>query len=144
VLFLVPALSLTGIPPLSGFFAKLALLQAGLAAGQYAIAAVALAVSLLTLFSMFKIWNEAFWKPRPIERPTEAASGEPPPSYRPASMAMLVVPCVVLAAITVSIGAAAEPVFVLSLDVAEQLLGRDEYVRAVLGAGDAATEADRP
>ncbi len=36
-LFLVPALALAGIPPLSGFWAKLRLVQAGLDAGSYAI-----------------------------------------------------------------------------------------------------------
>jgi multicomponent Na+:H+ antiporter subunit D len=65
ILFMIPALSLAGIPPLSGFFAKLALVQAGLAAKQYAIVATALGVSILTLFSMIKIWTEAFWKPLP-------------------------------------------------------------------------------
>ena len=65
VLFLVPALSLAGIPPLSGFFAKFSLVRAGLESEQYWIVAAALAVSLLTLFSMIKIWNEAFWKADP-------------------------------------------------------------------------------
>src|SRR5690606_11405510 len=65
LLFLIPALSLAGIPPLSGFFAKLSLIQAGLGTGYYAIAAAALVVGLLTLFSMTKIWAEAFWKPFP-------------------------------------------------------------------------------
>src|SRR5688572_24676152 len=64
-LFLVPALSLGGMPPLSGFFAKLSLVQAGLGAGRYAIVAAALVVGLLTLFSMTRIWAEAFWKPLP-------------------------------------------------------------------------------
>ena len=55
VLFLLPALSLAGVPPLSGFFGKLLLVQAGIAAGGYGIVAIALFVSLLTLFSMNKI-----------------------------------------------------------------------------------------
>src|SRR5690606_29552278 len=51
VLFLLPALSLAGIPPFSGFVAKLALVQAGFDQQQYAVVAMSLAVSLLTLFS---------------------------------------------------------------------------------------------
>ena len=79
VLFLIPALSLAGVPPLSGFFAKLALLQAGLATEQYAIVAAALGVSLLTLISMTKIWSEAFWKPAaaPAIDPPAAGTGTP-------------------------------------------------------------------
>jgi multicomponent Na+:H+ antiporter subunit D len=65
MLFLVGALSLAGVPPFSGFLAKLALVQAGLALDQLLIVGVALAVSLLTLYSMLKIWNAAFWKPLP-------------------------------------------------------------------------------
>jgi multicomponent Na+:H+ antiporter subunit D len=60
ILFLVSALSLAGIPPLSGFVAKLFLIKAGLEVGQYAIVAVALITGMLTLFSMIKIWAEAF------------------------------------------------------------------------------------
>jgi len=65
VLFLVPALSLVGIPPLSGFWAKLMILQEALAQGRVVWTAVALLVSVLTLYSMMKIWMEAFWKRHP-------------------------------------------------------------------------------
>ena len=63
VLFGVAAMSLAGIPPFSGFLAKLALIEAGLEIDHLLIVLVALAVSLLTLYSMLKIWNAAFWKP---------------------------------------------------------------------------------
>jgi len=65
VLFLIPALSLVGIPPLSGFWAKLLVLQEAIGQGRVAWTAVALLVSVLTLYSMMKIWMEAFWKPHP-------------------------------------------------------------------------------
>ncbi|MEM9488950.1 MAG: proton-conducting transporter membrane subunit, partial [Myxococcota bacterium] len=41
ILFLIPALSLAGIPPLSGFWAKLATFKAVLASGGYLVAAAA-------------------------------------------------------------------------------------------------------
>ena len=65
VAFLLAALSLAGIPPLSGFWAKLVLVQAVFAGGQGWLVAAALGAGVFTLLSMVKIWSEAFWKPRP-------------------------------------------------------------------------------
>ena len=61
VLFLLPALSLAGMPPFPGFLAKFSLVQAGLNAEEYLGVAVAIVVSLFTLVSMVKIWVAAFW-----------------------------------------------------------------------------------
>jgi multicomponent Na+:H+ antiporter subunit D len=112
-LFLIPALSLAGLPPLSGFFAKLALVRAGLETGQFAIVAVALGVSLLTLFSMMKIWNEAFWKP--------SGEDDPPPTRSVPTALWL--PTAGLALLTILVGLAAGPLLVFSMRAAEQLLG---------------------
>ena len=131
LIFLVPALSLAGIPPLSGFFGKLALLQASLAEGAYVIAGVAVVVSLFTLMSMTKLWNEAFWKTPPGAGPD--ARGEIHPAWSGA--ASVVVPVVVLGALTVAIGLGAGPLFAVAQTAADQLLDRDAYITAVLGAG---------
>lgn len=125
LLFLIPAFSLAGIPPLSGFWAKFTLVRAGLETEQYGIVAVALVVSLLTVFSMTKIWAEAFWKADPA--PAEAPSANPALS----SALGLVLPIAGLAVITVLIGLFAEPIFVLSSRAAEQLLNPAEYIQAV-------------
>jgi multicomponent Na+:H+ antiporter subunit D len=61
VSFAALALSLAGVPPLGGFVLKFALVQEGLTLGQWGVVAVALVVSLLTLFSMMKIWSGVFW-----------------------------------------------------------------------------------
>lgn len=65
VLFLIPALSLVGVPPLSGFWAKFIVVREALDQGQVVWAISALLVSFLTLYSMMKIWSEAFWKKHP-------------------------------------------------------------------------------
>ncbi|MGR6981149.1 complex I subunit 5 family protein [Testudinibacter sp. P27/CKL/0425] len=65
MLFAIPALSLVGIPPFSGFWAKVALLKETLQQGYLLWTAIALIVSVLTLYSMMKIWLEAFCKPHP-------------------------------------------------------------------------------
>jgi multicomponent Na+:H+ antiporter subunit D len=143
ILFMIPALSLAGIPPLSGFFAKLALVQAGLAAQQYAIVATALGVSVLTLFSMIKIWTEAFWKPLPEAVPLTAATPylqratsrelSLAQEVRRGNLQPLVLPIVALALVTVVIGLFAEPFFNLALQAAEQLMNPALYIEAVLG-----------
>lgn len=125
VLFLIGALALAGLPPLSGFWAKLALVQAGLQAGQVAIVVTALAVSLLTLFSMVKIWDAAFWKNAPGG--VEKAEGS---TWR--AMAALVG---VLAAVTLVISFAAEPAMALALQAAGQLSDPSAYIAAVLEVG---------
>src|SRR6185295_6184764 len=98
------------MPPLSGFFAKLSLVQAGLGTGQYAIVAVALAVGLLTLFSVTGIWLEELWKPAPEDAP--AGAGQP--SQTAGQLAPLLLPVGALAALTVAIGLGAEFVFALA------------------------------
>jgi multicomponent Na+:H+ antiporter subunit A len=118
------ALSMAGVPPLSGFWAKFTLIKAGLETGQYAIVAIALVVSLLTVFSMTKIWAEAFWKKAP-----EAALHNVGAS---ASYRVLLLPIVALAGITVLIGIVAEPMFALATRAAEQLLHPAEYIQTVL------------
>lgn len=130
ILFLIPALSLAGLPPLSGFFAKLTLVQAGLESQQYLIVATALLVGLLTLFSMTKIWAEAFWKEAPEVSGAREAAGTI--SESGASAYTLIVPIALLAAITLIIGFAAEPVYRLATRAAEQLMNPSEYIHTVL------------
>lgn len=124
ILFLIPALSLAGIPPLSGFWAKLALVRAGIESEHYLLIVVALAVSLLTLYSMTKIWSEAFWKAPPTEF-------EPRPVHW-TELSWMLAPSVGLAALTVTIGFAAEPLFAIANATAEQLLDPSQYIEAVL------------
>ena len=127
-LFVVAAFSLAGMPPLSGFFAKFVLLKAGVEAESWAIVVTAAAVGLLTLFSMTKIWAEAFWKgPDASEAPTETARPPRPPARG------MIATCTALAAITVLIGVFAGPVFEFSERAAAQLLDGEQYIRAVLG-----------
>ncbi|HRV95441.1 MAG TPA: Na+/H+ antiporter subunit D [Anaerolineae bacterium] len=126
VLFLIPAFSLAGIPPLSGFWAKFVLIRAGLEIGQYTIVAVALVVSLLTIFSMTKIWAEVFWKADPNIDPAN-----PPENPSLGTLAGYIVPVVALAAVTITIGLFAEPFVQLAIAAADQLLDPNQYIQAV-------------
>lgn len=65
ILYFVPALNLGGIPPFSGFLAKVGLIRASFEVGTPAahlLIAGGLVTSLLTLYAVMKAWNEAFWR----------------------------------------------------------------------------------
>lgn len=131
--FMVSAFSLAGIPPLSGFFAKFILVKAGVESRDWWIIAVALLVSLLTAFSMTKIWNEAFWKEAP-----EGARKEGKPDVR------LLLPAAFMAIVTIGIGLGAGRLFDLSMRAATQLMDPSIYTRAVLGPASAPAPGVRP
>jgi multicomponent Na+:H+ antiporter subunit D len=130
-LFLISALSLAGMPPFSGFFAKLSLVQAGLELGEYGIVGVSLAVGALTLLSMAKIWAEVFWKASPA---TPAADGPALHLIPHRRLVVLLVPVTVLALMAVLMGVLAEPMLALVTRAAAQLLDPTEYINRVLGS----------
>jgi multicomponent Na+:H+ antiporter subunit D len=136
-LFFVPAFSLAGFPPLSGFWAKLLLIQASIATGEFVLAGVALLVGLLTVFSMTKIWLNAFWK----ERPAEAG---PAPAFAPRRRWLLLAPIGTLAAITLAIGLYVQPLYALAERAATELMDPATYVEAVLGRDRGAVAAADP
>lgn len=135
LLFVVPAFSLAGLPPLSGFWGKLAVIRSGFEAEAYLLAATALAVGVLTLYSMVKIWNEAFWKAAPVgARVRPWTRRERVAVYTPIAM---------LACVTLTIGVWVEPFAALAHTAAESLLDREAYIAAVLGADRALAEVAR-
>jgi len=115
------AMALAGLPPFSGFFAKLQLVVAGLQQAAFWTVAVALLVSMLTLFSMTKIWAEAFWK----ESIRSQRTHDVPARMRWSTVA--------LASLSLALGLFAEPLMGLAQRAAEQLLDRKAYITAVLG-----------
>jgi multicomponent Na+:H+ antiporter subunit D len=126
-LFLLVAGSLAGIPPLSGFVGKLALVEAGFDARSFAVVGVSLAVSLLTLFSMVKIWNGVFWgvpeEPTP-QLATSVGRLRTPPLMNIAAGALV--------ALTLAIAVWAGPLYELCTEAAATLVDPAPYVRAVL------------
>ena len=126
VIFFVSAFSLAGIPPLSGFWAKLAIVLAGLDLKAWGAVGVALGTGVLTLFSMTKIWAEAFWKDAPEDaNTTDNRTGLWP----------MLIPCVAFMCITIGLGIWGGHVFAYAERAAEQLLNPREYIEAVLGPG---------
>jgi multicomponent Na+:H+ antiporter subunit D len=124
VLFIIPAFALAGVPPLSGFFAKFLLIKAGIEAGEYLIVGVAIATAMLTLYSMIKIWNEAFLKKQP-----EAGEKE---CYFVKPIFFEVLPSIILGAASILMGLFASPIFDFTMQAAEQLLEPTAYIQQVL------------
>jgi multicomponent Na+:H+ antiporter subunit D len=126
-LFLIPALSLAGLPPTPGFWGKLFLILAAFEGRHWAIAATAVLVSLLTLFSMIKIWNEAMWKPD--------ANGEFASVSVPAP-ALVWWAAALITLLVLILGLFIGPLYPFFEKAALQLLEPDFYIQAVLaGSG---------
>ena len=118
LVFILSALSLAGLPPFSGFWAKVAIIDAALEVEHILIAVFAVTTGLFTLMSMMKIWTGVFWGVRP-----ETAPASPPGT--PASMA---VPVVALTIVTVAVGLYPQPLFDLCEQAAVQLVAMAEGV----------------
>ena len=149
--FLVPALSLAGIPPTTGFVGKFLLVLAAFDASALLAGAVAVLVSLFTLLSMTKIWNGVFWSeptervrsepgavrigtPVPAGGATDEASSSPrrPPTALPiARLTGLIGPALLVAVATLVVGIGGEWLIDLATPAAEALHDPTAYIRAV-------------
>jgi len=94
--FVLGALALAGIPPLSGFFSKDEILAAALGNGFIGLYIIGTLVAFLTAFYMFRLIFTAFWG-------EEKTTGHESP-------AVMTVPLVILAVIAV-LGGALAPLF---------------------------------
>ncbi len=129
MLFFIPAMALAGIPPFSGFWAKFALIKAGLDTGDYWVVAVALFVSMLTLYSMIKIWTYVFMRERPASLQDEQPALDRSERWQRWG------PAVLVGSLTVVMGLFAGPFFALATEAAGQLMTPATYIAVVLGGG---------
>ncbi|GAB2619828.1 Na+/H+ antiporter subunit D [Kocuria arenosa] len=157
LLYLVPALNLGGIPPFSGFLGKTGLLQAGVDQGDglaYALVAGSVAVSLLTLLAMIRVWNRVFLRaPEDAEYPdpillapvpagsrfllTSGAVDDQAGRFAGKGDVRLMSPSMLggasaLVAVGVALTVFAGPLFQLADNAAENLVRPERYVEAVL------------
>ena len=61
ILMLISFMSLAGIPPLNGFFAKIFIFQAGFSSGFTLITSLALILGIISLFYNFKTYQRMAW-----------------------------------------------------------------------------------
>ena len=130
ILFFIPAMNLSGIPPMSGFLGKVGLLQAGVADGTplaWALVAGGVVTSLLTLYAIVKAWNKAFWQipPAPLE-------GAPLPRG-------MVGPTTALVIFGLGLTVVAGPLYTYTEQAAANLRDRETYIVGVLPDGKRGT-----
>jgi multicomponent Na+:H+ antiporter subunit D len=123
--------SLVGIPPLSGFWPKIYLFREGLANPHaWHLIVTMIIASFVTLYVIAKMWADVFWKNKP------AAEAEVPDDFarmRFSNRAVLIVPVVMLAIVSLYIGFCAEHIASLSQRIAADLKDTAPYIKAVLG-----------
>ena len=102
------------------------LIKAGFDNGNYVITIIVIFTGLLTLYSMIKIWNEAFLKsvPEEFDKPDR-------PVYKPGFADLF--PSILLATVTVLMGVFASDVFDLTMQAADYLMTPEIYIHSVMG-----------
>jgi multicomponent Na+:H+ antiporter subunit D len=113
-------LALVGVPPLSGFFGKFLILDGAVRADGWAVVAVVLVGSILTIGYVSRLWNQAFWGNDGVAITNAGA----PPATR------YVVGALALTLLAVGIGF--DPVYRSAIAAGEAAVNTDAYVQAVL------------
>lgn len=137
IVFLLAALSLIGIPPLSGFWAKILIIDAGLHHDAALVIGLVVIVSLLTFIPLIRIWSEVFWKARPSQH-IAARTNQTNPETSNENYAWA--PVLSLSALMLLIGFMPSKIIEMSDIAAQNILTPDEYIDTVLPQQVARTE----
>jgi multicomponent K+:H+ antiporter subunit D len=131
-MYILAAIAIVGLPPLSGFIGKLLILDASRdAPGAALIWAVVLGASLLMMIGFTRAGSVIFWNdPKQAD---EAVRTVPASSVVPATAPLPIVVVGLLLAATAALSFAAGPFTNAFESTSRQLLDRNAYVRAVLG-----------
>jgi multicomponent Na+:H+ antiporter subunit D len=129
LLFLLAILTLAGIPPLSGFWAKVMIIEAGLELSAFAVIALVLLISLITFIPLIRIWSEVFWKSAP-QSLHEEQQQQARPAQTPTAALM---PVIGLSLVLLWIGLQPAALIEGADRSARNLLAPQSYVEAGLG-----------
>ncbi|QOR69008.1 Na+/H+ antiporter subunit D [Cytobacillus suaedae] len=121
-MFFVAAVTLAGIPPLSGFVGKLLIVTGGFESEHYWLAGLVLLSSLLVLYSVFKIFMNGFWGETKLAKEEEKGTTKG-----------LLYPCALLLTISIILGVGADWFYPYISEAAETLMNPSIYIQAVLG-----------
>lgn len=129
LLMAIVLFSLVGIPPLSGFWPKIYLIEGAVAGGNYLFLGGIILGSFVTLYVIAKLWAKVFWK-------TASDDSIIQDNFKSLTLnkkLLLVCPIGLLAACTLYIGLNAEMIINVSSRIADELLDPSLYIRAVMG-----------
>ncbi len=128
LLFLIGAVSVAGLPPLSGFIGKLALLGSVPADQVWWIWATILITSLMTVVALSRVGSQIFWRGQ--NDPVDPATTRPTAPRR-----LEVAAAIMLLGFGIVLTVAAAPILDYTAAAGAQILATDEYldqVRATL------------
>lgn len=120
-LFFIVMLSLAGMPPFSGFIGKILVGQGTLEAGSYILLALSFISTIFVLYSILRIFMNCFWGETMISEE----------DIKPMKRGWIV-PCVILAFMTIGLGLGAESISAYVIDAANTLSNPNLYIDAVL------------
>lgn len=121
-MFFIAALSLAGIPPLSGFVGKLFITEGTFSSGYYWLGGIGLFTSLMVLYSVLKIFMNCFWGYTELTEEEEKGTTKG-----------LLLPIGILTGLTIALGLGAEGIYSYVEMAARGMLNPDIYIHAVLG-----------
>lgn len=121
-LFFVTMLSLTGIPPFSGFIGKVYIGEGAVENSSFMLLAVGFISSIFVLYSLLRIFKNCFWGETIINEDEDT----------PLRKGMLL-PIILLGVLTFVLGVGAEVLAPYVTDAARTLMDPDIYIEAVLG-----------
>jgi multicomponent Na+:H+ antiporter subunit D len=119
-MFFIAALSLSGIPPLSGFLGKVFITGGTFEAGYYWLGAIGILTSLMVLYSVIKIFMTSFWGETILTEEMEKGSTKG-----------IMFPIFLLTIATIALGLGAEGIYDYIQIAADSLLTPSLYIEAV-------------
>ncbi|MGG3890447.1 Na+/H+ antiporter subunit D [Metabacillus fastidiosus] len=121
-MFFIAALSLAGIPPLSGFLGKIFITEGTFGAGYFWLGGIGLITSLMVLYSIMKIFMNVFWGYTDLTEEEEKGTTKG-----------LLLPIGILTMLTIALGLGAEGIHNYVDLATEGLMNPNIYIEAVLG-----------
>ncbi|WP_449538983.1 Na+/H+ antiporter subunit D [Ferdinandcohnia sp. Marseille-Q9671] len=122
-MFFIAALSLSGIPPLSGFLGKIFITEGTFETGYFWLGGIGLLTSLMVLYSIMKIFMNGFWgyTEVPEEKEEETTKG-------------MLLPMGILTFLTIFLGVGTEAISEYVDLAVEVIMNPSIYIEAVLGS----------